>query len=121
MIAKLMIFVVMLNSLASQILLKSATTQIGQPPASLADLVPFFKAAAQSPLVYASLVLQVVGYALWMIVISREKLGIAVAVLGSGFYVAIALVGWLVFHEALTMAQWLGIALITAGIFCMLA
>lgn len=120
MLAKLLILVVTLNSLASQALLKRAVLAIGSP-GSLADLVPFFKAAAVSPLVYASLVLQVVGYAVWMIVISKEKLGVAVAVMGSAFYVAIALMGWLVFHEELTRAQWAGILLITVGIACMLA
>lgn len=121
MAAKLLIFVVMLNSLASQIMLKTATNRIGTPPSSLGDLVPFFKAASLSPLVYASLVLQVLGYAAWMIVLSREKLGVAVAVLGSGFYVAIALIGWFVFQETLTWMQWTGIMLITVGIFFMMA
>ena len=121
MVAKLLIFAVMLNSLASQVLLKIATNRIGSAPASLGDLLPFFKAASVSPLVYASLILQVLGYAAWMIVLSKEKLGVAVAVLGSGFYVAIALVGWLMFHETLTWMQWTGIALITAGIVFMMA
>lgn len=117
---KLLIVVVTLNSLASQMLLKHAVGRIGSP-ATLDGLVPFFKAAAVSPPVYLSLVLQVVGYALWMIVISKEKLGVAVAVLGSGFYVAIALIGWLAFDESLTHLQWAGILLITIGIACMMA
>jgi multidrug transporter EmrE-like cation transporter len=120
MLLKLMILVVTLNSLASQLLLKRAVTSIGSP-ASFGELVPFFQAAVQSPPVYVSLFLQVIGYALWMIVISKEKLGIAVAVLGSGFYVAIALIGWFVFDEPLSRLQWVGVLLITLGIACMMA
>jgi drug/metabolite transporter (DMT)-like permease len=119
MLAKLLILVVALNSLASQALLKRAVTQFGAP-GSLADLTPFFKAASLSPLVYASLLLQVLGYAAWMVVISKEKLGVAVAFLGSGFYIAIAVMGWLVFNEPLSHVQWAGILLITIGIGCMM-
>lgn len=120
MIGKLLIFVVTLNSLASQVLLKRAVQSLGTP-GSMADVWPFFKAAAQSPPVYLSLVLQVVGYALWMVVISREKLGVAVAVMGSAFYIAIALLGWVVFDEPLSPLQWAGVLLITLGIAFMMS
>lgn len=117
---KLLIVVVSLNSIASQLLLKHAVGQIGTPT-SLAALPQFFGAAAITPAVYASLVLQVVGYAIWMIVIAHEKLGIAVAVLGSGFYLVMALLAWMVFDEQLSRLQWTGIALITLGLGCMMA
>lgn len=119
MLAKLLILVVTLNSIASQLLLKRAVGEIGSP-ASLAALPHFFRSAALSPPVYASLVLQVVGYAIWMIVISQQKLGVAIAILGSGFYVIIAVLAWLMFDEQLTGLQCVGIALITAGVTCMM-
>lgn len=120
MLPKLLILVVTLNSVASQLLLKRAVGEIGSPH-SLSAVPGFFAAAAVSPAVYASLVLQVVGYAIWMIVISQEKLGVAVAALGSGFYVVMALTAWIVFGEQLTAVQWAGIALITVGVTCMMA
>jgi drug/metabolite transporter (DMT)-like permease len=120
MLAKLLILVVTINSVASQLLLKRAVLAIGAP-ATLDALPSFFRAAAMSPPVYASLVLQVVGYAIWMIVIAHEKLGVAVAVLGSGFYVMMAMLAWLVFDEPLTPLQWTGIVLITAGVACMMS
>jgi drug/metabolite transporter (DMT)-like permease len=120
MLMKLLILIVTLNSVASQLLLKRAVGEIGSP-ASLGALPGFFHAAAFSPAVYASLALQVIGYAIWMIVISQEKLGVAVAVLGSGFYVLTALLAWMVFDEALTKLQWTGIALITLGVACMMS
>jgi drug/metabolite transporter (DMT)-like permease len=117
---KLLILIVTLNSIASQLLLKRAVGQIGAPR-SLGALPEFFHSAAVTPAVYVSLVLQVIGYAIWMIVISHEKLGIAVAVLGSGFYVLMAVLAWIMFDEQLTVLQWTGIALITVGLGCMMA
>jgi drug/metabolite transporter (DMT)-like permease len=119
MLAKLLIVIVTLNSVASQLLLKRAVGAIGTP-SSVAALPEFFRAAAVSPPVYASLVLQVVGYAIWMVVIAHEKLGVAVAILGSGFYVLMALLAWLVFGEQLSRLQWTGIVLITLGVACMM-
>jgi drug/metabolite transporter (DMT)-like permease len=120
MVTKLLILVVVFNSVASQLLLKRAVGEIGKPT-SLDGLTGFFQAAAVSPAVYASLVLQVVGYALWMVVLTQEKLGIAVAMLGSGFYVLMALLAWALFDEQLTLLQWTGVALITLGVACMFA
>jgi drug/metabolite transporter (DMT)-like permease len=117
MITRLLILVVTLNTVVSMLLLKRAVAAIGAPD-GLADLPRFFLAAAASPLVYASLVLQVVGYACWMVVISQEKLGIAVAISGSLFYVLTALAAWLLYGEALGSLQWAGIALITVGVLC---
>ena len=120
MLPKLLIIVITLNSLGSQLLLKRAVGEIGAP-SSFSDLMSFFAAAAVSPAIYASLVLQVVGYAIWMVVIGHEKLGIAVAVMGSEFYVAIALLAWMIFGEELTRLQWIGVVLITVGVVCMIA
>ncbi|HVE48997.1 MAG TPA: EamA family transporter [Casimicrobiaceae bacterium] len=117
--AKLLIIIVTLNSVASQFLLKRAVNEIGAP-SSLESWPQFFKAAALSPPVYGSLILQVIGYAIWMVVISQEKLGVAVAILGSGFYVLMALLAWLMFDEQLTRLQWTGIVLITIGVACMM-
>lgn len=119
MLPKLLILVVTLNSVGSQLLLKRAVSEIGTPQ-SLAGLAGFFSAAALSPAVYASLVLQVIGYAIWMVVISQHKLGVAVAMLGSGFYVLMALLAWGLFGEELSAVQWAGILLITAGVTCMM-
>jgi len=117
MITRILIVIVTLNTVASMLLLKRAVALIGTP-SGLSDLPRFFIGAATSPLVYASLVLQVFGYACWMIVITQEKLGVAVAISGSGFYLLMALASWLVYGETLTRLQWLGLALITIGVLC---
>lgn len=120
MIAKLLIVIVTINTVASQLMLKRAVGHIGAP-ASIADMGRFFGAAVISPWVYASLVLQVLGYAIWMIVIAQEKLGVAVAISGSAFYVLTAVLAWGLYGERLTGVQWAGIGLITLGVSLMFA
>ena len=117
MLIKVLIIALTINAVASQLLLKRAIIDIGSP-AALAALPQFIENAAQSPWVYASLVLQVLGYALWMIVISHEKLGVATATLGAGFYVLMAFSAWAIYGEALSPLQWTGIGFITVGVVC---
>src|SRR5207344_447273 len=117
MLTRFLILVVTVNTVLSMLLLKRAVAAIGMPE-SLSAVPRFFMAAAMSPLVYASLLLQVFGYACWMIVITQEKLGVAVAISGSGFYLLMALASWFVYGETLTRLQWLGLALITIGVLC---
>ena len=55
---------------------------------------------------------------MWMSIVSREKLGVATATVGSGFYTLMALSAWLIYGETLTGVQWAGIALVTLGVIC---
>lgn len=112
-----LILIVTVNTVASQLLVKRVVGQIG-PPSAHDSLVAFVLAAAASPLVYLSLALQVGGYVMWMVILSREKLGIAVAISGAFFYLLVSSMAWLVFGERLTSLQWAGIVLITAGVVC---
>jgi len=63
-------------------------------------------------------VLQVLGYVLWLVIVAREKLGVATATIGAGFYALMALSAWLIYGEALSALQWLGIFLVTCGVVC---
>ena len=119
MLTKFLILVVVCNSAASQLLLKRAVNDIGAP-ATYPGLLQFFVAAAASPPVWISLVLQVLGYALWIVVLTQEKVGVAVAMLGSGFYLLMAVLAWVFFDERLGPVQWAGIVLITVGVACLL-
>jgi drug/metabolite transporter (DMT)-like permease len=107
-----------LNSVLSQLLLRRATLQLGRPPKALAAVPHFIGQAALSPWVYASVGLQVLSYVLWLLIVSREKLGVATATIGAGFYILMALSAWLIYGEALSALQWLGIVLVTCGVVC---
>jgi drug/metabolite transporter (DMT)-like permease len=53
-----------------------------------------------------------------MLLVSREKLGVATAVVGAGFYTLIALSAWLIYGETLSPLQWIGIVVVTLGVTC---
>lgn len=114
---KLLVLAVALNAIFGQLLLKRALAELGGHDA-LANLPRFFLDAVKSPWIYSSLAVQAFGYGLWMILISRVKLGVATASVGAAFYVLMPLFAWFVFGESLTFMQWLGIGLIAVGVTC---
>jgi drug/metabolite transporter (DMT)-like permease len=116
----LLIAVVTLAMVASQLLLKRAVGDIGAP-ASLGGVGPFLLKAMLSPWMLGAVFLQLTSFALWLIVIAREKLGVAVAVSGSAFYVLTAVLAWALYGERMTTLQWAGLGLIAVGVVMMLS
>jgi drug/metabolite transporter (DMT)-like permease len=106
-----------LNAVISQLVLRRALNELGAP-ASLSGLPRFIGSAALSPWIYASVSLQVLGYVMWMLIVSREKLGVATASIGGGFYMLMALSAWLIYGETLSALQWAGIVMVTMGVVC---
>jgi drug/metabolite transporter (DMT)-like permease len=115
---KILFAVFTVNAVVSQLLLRRATLGLGRAPTSVAALPHFIAQAALSPWIYASVVLQVLGYVLWLVIVAREKLGVATAAIGAGFYALMALAAWLLYGETLSAVQWIGIALVTCGVLC---
>lgn len=111
----LMILFVTCSTLGSQLLIKHAVSQI-----ALRSPVPsgtaWLWAALTSPTVIAAILVQGVGFIVWVVVVSRVKLGVAFALSGAFFYVLMAVVSWWLYGERLSPAQWLGIVLISAGV-----
>jgi drug/metabolite transporter (DMT)-like permease len=103
------------NTALSQVCLKHALNGNKLPvgfstPGAIASLV------AGSPLIWLAVTLQVIGLGLWMVIVSREKIAVAVAVSGAMFYLLMAALGWILFSERLSMLQGLGLALISTGV-----
>lgn len=109
-----------LNSVISQLVLRRALNALGTPE-SMAGVPRFIGNAALSPWIYASITLQILSYVMWMLIVSREKLGVATASVGAGFYILVALSAWLIYGESLTPLQWSGIVLVTLGVVCISA
>jgi drug/metabolite transporter (DMT)-like permease len=105
------------NSVISQLVLRRGLHELGSPN-NLSGLPRFLGNAALSPWIYASITLQILSYVMWMLIVSREKLGVATATVGAGFYALMALSAWLVYGETLSALQWTGIALVTLGVLC---
>jgi drug/metabolite transporter (DMT)-like permease len=106
-----------INSVISQLVLRRALNALGSP-ASLLGVPRFIGNAAMSPWIYTSVALQIVSYVMWMIIVSREKLGVATATVGAGFYTLMAVSAWFIYGEILSPVQWIGIALVTVGVIC---
>jgi len=110
-----LIVIVTLNTVLSQACLKQAMSGV-RLPAGLSAAGALTSLVAGSPLIWLAATLQVIGFGLWMVIVSREKLAVAVAVSGAMFYLLMATLGWILFSERLSMLQGLGLALISLGV-----
>lgn len=110
----LLVLVTTLCTIGGQLILKRAMVTL--KPLQAQGIFEFLFGAALSPLVWAALMLQVLGYVAWMFVISREKLSVAFALSGSTFYLLMAAASWFFYGERLTPVQWFGLALISTGV-----
>ncbi|KAF1719306.1 SMR family transporter [Pseudoxanthomonas wuyuanensis] len=111
----LMILFVTCSTLGSQLLIKHALVRLAARSPTLSGMEWLF-AALFSPTVIAAVLVQGVGFIVWMVVVSRVKLGIAFAISGAFFYVLMAVLSWVLYGERLAVWQWIGIALISAGV-----
>jgi len=68
-----------------------------------------------SPVILLSFGCDVVSFLLWMHVLSKYKVGIAVPV-SSLCYITIALAGWVGFNEPVTISEIIGTILIMSGV-----
>lgn len=114
----LMIVFVTCSTLGSQLLVKRAVTAIAtrEPvPTGLQWLI----AACLSPGVITAVAIQGMGFIVWVIVVSRVKLGVAFAISGSFFYILIAAASWFLYGERLGPLQWIGLVLVSSGVLLM--
>lgn len=113
--AILMILFVTCTTISGQLLIKRAVTQVAERTPIPAGL-DWFWATFTSPLVWGAVFLQGLGFLVWVVVISKLKLGVAFALAGASLYILMALVAWLLHGERLTPLQWTGLLLISCGV-----
>ena len=111
----LMILFVTCATLGSQLLIKRAVAQLATRTPAPAGL-DWLLAALLSPSVIAAIAVQGIGFIVWVVVVSRVKLGVAFAISGGSFYLLMAAATWLLYGERLNPWQWGGIALISVGV-----
>jgi drug/metabolite transporter (DMT)-like permease len=117
MLVKILLVLISVNTVASQLLLKRGVTNLGGV-SKFADFPQFLVSAASSPWILISVCLQIFGYLMWFMVVTREKLAIAMALTGASFYFLMTLSAWYFYGEVLTVLQLVGIGLIIAGVVC---
>jgi len=113
----LLIVITAVNAVLGQLMLKRTLAVLGGR-AALTDLPKFMLEAVVSPWMYATIGIQGLGFFFWMLLVSREKLGVATASVGAAFYILLPLSTWAIYGESLTNLQWLGVVLITLGVAC---
>lgn len=111
----LMILFVTCATLGSQLLIKRAVLDLATRAPGLKGL-DWMLAAVTSPPVIAAVALQGLGFLVWVVVVSRVKLGVAFAMSGASFYILLAAASWWFYGERLAPGQWLGLILISTGV-----
>ncbi len=110
-----MILIVAFCNVLSQLVLKKGVISLGIDRVDLSYLPRAFT----SPYVLAALTIQVFSYIVWLFVLAKANLGYAAGLSGALFYIILAMLGWVLFNERLTPLQWIGLALISSGVFCL--
>ncbi|MGV8932960.1 MAG: hypothetical protein ACOH1R_12725 [Luteimonas sp.] len=110
-----MIVFVTCSTLGSQLLVKRAVMGIAAR-VPVPRGVDWLLAALLSPAVWLAVAIQGVGFIVWMVVVSRVKLGLAFAMSGAFFYILLAALSWYLYDERLAPLQWGGIVLVSVGV-----
>src|SRR5688572_8700410 len=111
----LLILFVTCSTLGSQLLIKRAVGQIAARGLQVGKL-DWLIAVSTSVPVIAAVLIQGVGFLVWIMVVSRVKLGVAFGISGAFFYVLMAAASWYFYDEKLIPIQWFGLALISSGV-----
>ena len=98
--------------IGAECFLKVALTKIGDFAWSWA----FFKVALSTWQLWAAGVTAVLGVIEWMFVLKNYELSLAYPLTAISFILSL-FAGALIFHEAIPLTRWLGVALIMAGVF----
>lgn len=105
-----------LCTLSAQLILKGVVGTPAIREAMTQGVQYFALAAIKDARAWIALSLQVLGYVIWLYVLSREKMAVAFAFSGSMFYILVALSAWIFYAERPNQAQWIGILFISVGV-----
>lgn len=111
----LMIVFVTVTTLGGQLLIKDAVMRIGERTPALHGL-DWVLAVLAAPKIWWSILVQAIGFLVWVAVVSRMNLGPAYAAFGAFFYTLLALASWWLYGERLAPLHWAGIVLVSVGV-----
>jgi len=114
----LLILFVTCSTLGSQLLIKRAVAQIAARGLETGRPEWFLAIATSWPVIVA-VAIQGLGFVVWIMVVSRVKLGVAFGISGAFFYVLMAAASWYFYGEKLIPLQWIALALISSGVLLM--
>jgi drug/metabolite transporter (DMT)-like permease len=111
------ISVIALGTISAQMILKKGLLLLGGIDFSSNVVAEIFR-IMHSPYVMGALSLQGIIALLWIYALSRMQLVYLFTMSGSVFYILLALTSWLVLGEKLSIVQWIGVIMISLGVFC---
>ena len=109
----LLIIICVLLSVIGQLLLKKGMLEVGKLQGG--KIIPYFFEAFTNTWIIGALFLYLFTLGLWLIVLSRERLGFAYLFFGL-IYIFIPLASWRFLGERLTATQIAGMILIATGV-----
>lgn len=110
---------ILLNDVAdcfAQIFMKKGLGHAEIHMGSLASLCSFMSHNLTSPLLWLGIAIYAANFFLWIIVLSRIELSVAVP-LGSTMYAIVPVFAIVCLHEIVPPLRWLGVLFIMAGIY----
>ena len=99
----------------AQLFMKKGLNLTGISNISLGNIGEFAVKGASSPLVWLGLFIFVLNFFVWIVILSRVDLSIAMPV-GSTSYIFVPIVSMIFLHEHISLLRWSGIILIIFGI-----
>lgn len=98
-----------------QILMKKGLLQNGITDVTFSNLLSFFSVSASSSLIWLGLLVYVLNFFVWILILTRVDLSIALPV-GSTSYIFIPLLAMFFLHENISLLRWVAILIIAVGI-----
>lgn len=99
----------------AQLFMKTGLNGIGITSITFSNFAEFTLKGASSPLVWLGIGVYIVNFFIWITILSRIDLSVAVPV-GSTSYILVPILSIIFLHETVSPARWLGIAFIIGGI-----
>jgi multidrug transporter EmrE-like cation transporter len=112
----LLLLGILLNT-AAQLLLKTGMQRIGYFGFETSNILPILMKVVVNPFLIGGLTLFVVGFAVWLMVLSRLPLSLAYP-MGSLGYVTTAIGAAVLLGEDVSPMRMLGIFLVVIGVYC---
>jgi len=113
----ILIFLTDIGDSAGQLFMKKGLGMTGIHSVNFSNVLDFVMQNAGSPMVWLGIFFYSVPFFIWIIVLSKVDLTIAMPI-GSLSYVIIPIIAVIFLKEHVSLARWIGILLIVLGIFC---
>jgi len=112
------ILLIVLNDLGdtlAQFLMKKGLISTGIEQVNFGNILDFVTQNAASPLVWAGIIVFILNFLVWIIILFRVDLSIAMPI-GSTSYIFVPLVAMIFLGEQVSLLRWIGIGAIILGI-----